>query len=167
MNQSHNPDWGSQNMNQSHKPDWDSQSMNQSHKYDAIINLPHHVSTRHVPMTPLNRAAQFSPFAALTGHEDALAETARLTEAQPELDESQKELLDERLQLIRAHLAEHPEVTFTYFQPDEHKEGGAYLTATGNVRRILEFERQIVLENGTALPVENLISIEGELFTTR
>jgi hypothetical protein len=139
--------------------------MNHSHKYDAIIDLPHHVSTRHVPMSALDRAAQFSPFAALTGHEAAIEETARLTETQRDLDDSQLELLDERLQLIRAHLPEQPLLTFTYYQPDEKKNGGAYLTVTGRVRKILDFEHVIVLEDGTTLPVESLVSIEGELFS--
>jgi hypothetical protein len=140
--------------------------MNHFHKYDAIIDLPHHVSTRHTPMSALDRAAQFSPFAALTGHEAAIEETARLTETQHDLDDSQLELLDERLLQIRAHLSQQPLLTFTYFQPDEKKSGGAYLTVTGRVRKILDFEHVIVLEDGTTLPMERLVSIEGELFSS-
>jgi hypothetical protein len=139
--------------------------MNNSHKYDAILNLPHHVSTRHTPMSALDRAAQFSPFAALTGHAAAIEETARLTESRMELDDSQIELLEQRLQLIRARLAEQPLVTFTYFQPDEKKSGGAYVSATGIVKKILDQERLIVLEDQTALPIDSLISIEGDLFS--
>jgi hypothetical protein len=138
--------------------------MNDSHKYDAILNLPHHVSTRHAPMSALDRAAQFSPFAALTGHAAAIEETARLTESRLELDDSQIELLEQRLQLIRAHLAERPLVTFTYFEPDEKKSGGAYLSATGIVKKILDYERLIVLEDQTVLPIDSLTAIEGELF---
>jgi hypothetical protein len=140
--------------------------MNDSHKYDAILNRPHHVSTRHTPMSPMDRAAQFSPFAALTGHAAAIEETARLTESRMELDDSQMELLDTRLQLLRAHLTEHPLVTFTYFQPDEKKSGGAYLSTTGIVKKILDFERLIVLEDGTHLPFDSLTAIEGELFSS-
>lgn len=134
------------------------------HKYDDIINLPHHVSVRHPRMAPLDRAAQFSPFAALTGHEAAIKETARLTEEWVELDEDSKRLLDEQLQMIREHLPERPEVTFTYFQPDERKHGGAYRTVTGKVKKIDAYGHRIVLEDGTAVSIEKLFSIEGELF---
>lgn len=137
---------------------------NDLHKYDDIINLPHHVSSRHPQMSPLDRAAQFSPFAALTGHEAAIKETARLTEEWVELDESSKEMLDERLQMLREHLSRKPEITFTYFKPDEKKDGGAYLTVAGKVKKIKEYEHQILLEDGTVLPIDNLVSIEGELF---
>jgi hypothetical protein len=137
--------------------------MKNSHKYDAILHLPHHVSSQHVPMSALDRAAQFSPFAALTGHEAAIEETARLTETRRTPDESQMELLDERLQLLRAHLSARPVMTFTYYRPDEKKSGGAYLTATGIVKKILDFERLIILEDGTTLPIDSLTAIEGEL----
>lgn len=135
-----------------------------SHKYDDIINLPHHVSARHPRMSPLDRAAQFSPFAALTGHGAAIKETARLTEEWIELDESRKEMLDERLQMLREHISRKMEITFTYFKPDEKKNGGAYLTVTGTIKKIDEYEHRIIMENGTALNIENLFSIEGELF---
>ena len=135
--------------------------MKDAHKYDDIIRLPHHVSTRHPQMSIHDRAAQFSPFAALTGHDAAIRETERLTEEWVELDEDSKEQLDERLQMIREHLAERPEITFTFFQPDERKRGGAYRTITGKVKRIDEYEHRILLEDGTALMVEHLVSIEG------
>ena len=135
--------------------------MKDAHKYDDIIRLPHHVSTRHPQMSIHDRAAQFSPFAALTGHDAAIRETERLTEEWVELDEDSKEQLDERLQMIREHLAERPEITFTFFQPDERKQGGAYRTITGKVKRIDEYEHRILLEDGTALMVEHLVSIEG------
>lgn len=138
--------------------------MKNEHKYDDIINLPHHVSVRHPQMPLLNRAAQFSPFAALTGYDTAIKETARITEEWIELDESRKEMLDERLQIIRGRIAERLEITFTYFKPDEKKSGGAYLTVTGRVRKIDEYRHQIILEDGTALNMDKLFSIEGELF---
>lgn len=138
--------------------------MNDEHKYDDIIHLPHPVSRNHPQMSLLERAAQFSPFAALTGHDAAIRETARLTEEKSELDENRKEMLDERLQMIRENLSEEPEITFTYFKPDEKKSGGAYLTVIGKVKKINEYEHQILLEDGTVIAIENLFSIEGELF---
>lgn len=138
--------------------------MTDEHKYDDIIDLPHHVSTKHPQMSPMDRAAQFSPFAALSGHDEAIKEMARLTEERGELDESRKEELNERLWSIREHLSERPVITFTYFKPDEKKSGGAYLTVTDKVKRIDEYEHQVLLEDGTVLPIENLFSIEGELF---
>ena len=136
--------------------------MNGTHDYDDIINLPHHVSTRHPQMSMYDRAAQFSPFAALTGHDAAIKETERLTEDWVELDEDSKELLDEKLQVIREHLDEKPEVTFTYFEPDERKQGGAYRTITGKVKKIDEYEHRILLDDGTVLIMEHLFSIEFE-----
>lgn len=138
--------------------------MNDAHKYDDIIHLPHHVSARHPQMSLMDRAAQFSPFAALTGYDAAIKETERLTEEWEELDESRKAMLDERLQIIRENFPGKPEIIFTYFQPDEKKSGGAYLTVTGKVKKINEYEHQIIMEDGTVLPIENLFSIEGELF---
>lgn len=138
--------------------------MNDQHKYDDIIHLPHPVSARHPQMSPLDRAAQFSPFAALTGYDAAIKETERHTEEWIELDENRKEMLDERLQMIREHLSQKPEITFTYYKPDEKKSGGAYLTIMGKVKKINEYGRQLILEDGTALLIENVFSIEGELF---
>lgn len=138
--------------------------MNDEHKYDDIIHLPHPVSCNHPQMSSLERAAQFSPFAALTGHDAAIREAARLTEERSELDESRKEMLDERLQMIRENLSEKPEIAFTYFKPDEKKSGGAYFTVIGKVKKINEYEHQILLEDGTVIAIENLFSIEGELF---
>lgn len=138
--------------------------MSDEHKYDDIIHLPHPVSARHPQMPLYDRAAQFSPFAALTGHEAAIKETARLTEERMELDESAKEMLDERLQMIRENLSRKPEVTFTYFKPDERKSGGAYLTVTGRVKKIDGYEHRILLEDGTVIEIEELAGIEGELW---
>lgn len=136
----------------------------EEHKYDDIINLPHHVSKKHPQMSLLNRAAQFSPFAALTGHEDAIDETARLTDTFIELDEDKKEQLDEQLQLIKKHLDQKPECEITYFKPDEKKDGGTYVTVHGRMKKIDEYVRQIIFTDGTALPIEHIFSIRGELF---
>ena len=143
--------------------------MKEEHKYDDIINLPHPVSTRHPQMSLTDRAAQFSPFAALTGHEAAIRETERLTDEWVELNEDRKELLDEQLQMIRESLTDGkgghnlPEIIFTYFQPDEKKRGGAYISVQGKVRKIDEYGHQVLLEDGTALDIEHIVGIEGAL----
>ena len=144
--------------------------MNEEHKYDDIINLPHHVSTKHPQMSLTDRAAQFSPFAALTGHEAAIKETERLTDEWVELNEDRKELLDERLQMIRESLSggkggqNLPEIVFTYFQPDQKKRGGTYISVQGKVRKIDEYGHQVILEDGTALAIDHVVGIEGALF---
>ncbi len=132
--------------------------------YEDIINLPHHVSTTRAHMSIYDRAAQFSPFAALTGHDVAIKETARLTKERLELDEGTKQLLDERLQLIRKNIESHPEITFTYFVPDEKKEGGKYVTVTGGVKKIDEYKHIIYLEQEKIVPIQEVIAIEGALF---
>ena len=142
--------------------------MNEEHKYDDIINLPHHVSSGHPQMSLLDRAAQFSPFAALTGHAAAIRETERLTEGWVELDEDRKALLDERLKMIREYLSgrkgeqNYPEITFTYFQPDEKKSGGVYINIHGRVKKVDEYNHQVILEDGSFLAIDRLFSIEGE-----
>lgn len=144
--------------------------MREEHKYDDIIRLPHHVSSAHRQMPMLDRAAQFSPFAALTGHDEAVRETQRLTEEWAEPDEDRKALLDERLRMIRERLASGaggarmPEVRFTYFQPDERKEGGAYLSVQGRVKKIDGYGHQVILEDGTALAVGHITDIRGDMF---
>lgn len=134
------------------------------HNYDDIINLPHPVSKRHPQMSLLNRAAQFSPFAALTGHDAAIRETARLTDTFTELDEDLKERLDEKLRLLKENLSQKPEIEATYFQPDERKSGGAYVTIRGRVKKIDEYSRRILFTDGTSFPLERLFSLTGELF---
>ena len=129
----------------------------QSNKYDDIINLPHHVSKTHPQMNIMDRAAQFSPFAALTGFEAAAKETHRLTQPKIELDESQKQLLDEKFHQLEAKLPKEPVVTITYFVPDTKKEGGAYLTVSGKVRKIDYFKKIIQLEQGELLPFDDIL----------
>lgn len=136
----------------------------QSGNYEDIINLPHHVSARH-PQMPLSaRAAQFSPFAALTGHEDAIRETERLTEDFREPDEDRSELLDNKIRLLQENLSENPEVEVTYFQPDSKKTGGAYVTVRGRVKKIDVRSCRMVFTDQTALALDHICSIEGELF---
>ncbi|MFT9057035.1 MAG: hypothetical protein ABF449_10530 [Ethanoligenens sp.] len=132
--------------------------------YNDIIDLPHHVSTKHPPMTAIDRAAQFSPFAALTGYDSAIKETARLTDERVELDESTKDALSDRLQIITDRIKEHPEVAITYFQPDVKKNGGTYITAGGSVKKIDEYERVVVMADGTVIPIEEIVSIDGRIY---
>ena len=134
--------------------------------YDDIINLPHHVSSSRPHMSSIDRAAQFSPFAALTGYDDAVKETARLTEKRVELDESRKAALNERLCIIQDTLVEQPTVIITYFQPDKKKSGGAYVTATGSVKKIDEYVRTVVMHDTTKIPIDEIISIDGEMFSS-
>lgn len=138
--------------------------MSKSNKYDKIINLPHHVSSTRPHMSMIDRAAQFSPFAALTGYDAAVKETARLTEQKIELDEYEKAALDQRILLLQEHLKELPEVTITHFVTDEHKDGGKYVSITEAVKKIDTYEKQIVLVDKSKIPIENILSIEGELF---
>jgi len=132
--------------------------------YDDIINLPHHTSTTHPHMSAYDRAAQFSPFAALTGHDAAISETARLTVTRVELDEYSKADLNQRLSIIQDRMDEQPKVSITYFQPDQRKSGGAYITAAGCVKKIQEYEHTVVMEDDTNIPIDQIIAIEGELF---
>ncbi len=128
--------------------------------YDDIMNLPHHVSTKHPQMSALDRAAQFSPFAALTGHDAAIRETARLTDTKPELNEDKKEELNECLQMLRMQSALKPEVEITYFVPDAKKEGGSYLSVRGNVKKFDAFGHKIIMENGIVIPINDICEIE-------
>ena len=130
-------------------------------KYDDIIHLPHHRSKKHAPMPLIDRAAQFSPFAALTGHDAAIKETARLTERKIELDEYEIAALDERLQMIKMRLdsKKESEVTVTYYQADTRKEGGEYVTVTGIVKKMDEYAKTMVLEDGTRIFIEDMIEI--------
>ena len=130
-------------------------------KYDDIIDLPHHISTTHHRMSMLERAAQFQPFRALTGYEDAVRETARLTDDRVELTEDEKALLDGKLQRLADNLASHPLVTVTYFQPDKKKAGGAYVTATGELKKIDDFTSTLLLTGGERIPIENIVDIQS------
>lgn len=128
--------------------------------YDDIINLPHPTSPRHPRMSAIDRAAQFSPFAALSGHEAAVKETARLTDRRVELTEGAKSELDMTLRLIAEHLPEHPEVSITYFEPDGKKDGGAYRTAIGTVKKIDNFLRTVILTDGQQISIDDIYGIE-------
>lgn len=133
-------------------------------KYDDIINLPHHVSAVHPRMSALDRAAQFSPFAALTGLDAAMEETARVTDAMPQLDEDRKEELDRRLRIIQEHITLRPEIAVTCFFPDVKKAGGACHLITGIVKKLDERTHQMIMENGTSIPIDAICEIECALF---
>ena len=135
-------------------------SKTEQHKYDDIINLSHHVSSRHPQMPMMNRAAQFSPFAALTGYEDAVRETARLTDEKIELDEYEKEELDRKIQWLGSHLDEHIPVSITYFQPDDRKAGGTYEEIVDTIRKINVYEHEILLAKGTKIPIMNILLMD-------
>ncbi len=128
-------------------------------RYDDIITLEHPVSKVHPRMSVMDRAAQFSAFAALSGYEDAIDETERLTETYTELDEGEKEILNEQLLKIKENIASHPAATCTYFEPDPKKEGGAYRTYSGKVRKIDAYEKKLVFEDGTGIWIGSLRDI--------
>ena len=133
-------------------------------KYDAILHLPHHVSEKHPPIPMEERAAQFSPYAALTGFGAVIDETRRLTDPRHMLSEEALSHLNRQYQLLLERLPDRPEITLTYFQPDAKKDGGAYLTLTGRVKKVEAYEQRLVLEDGTAIAMENIMSMEGKVF---
>lgn len=133
-------------------------------KYKDIINLPHHVSETRPKMSMYDRAAQFSPFAALTGHNAALDETARLTDTFVELDENEKEILDAKLHMLMDFADEKPEVTVVYFRPDEKKYGGAYVSVSGYIKRLNTLSREIIMSDETVIPVDSVSEIHGNIF---
>ena len=127
--------------------------------YDDIINLPHHNSKSHLRMSALERGAQFAPFAALTGYDEAVKETARITERQIELDEGEKQELDRRLRFISENLDLNLPVSITYFVPDGKKSGGSYRTVTGTVDKIDTFKRNVFMK-GISIPLDEIYDIE-------
>ncbi|MBR3888832.1 MAG: hypothetical protein IKJ32_07020 [Clostridia bacterium] len=131
--------------------------------YEDIINLPHHTSKKHPRMSLEARSAQFAPFAALTGYDEVLIETARLTNERIEIDETIKVIIDSKLQIIKEHIKEMPLITFMYFVPDSKKDGGKYVTVTGNVKKIDEYRNVLILENKTEIPIKEIIDIKGAI----
>ncbi len=128
--------------------------------YEDIINLPHHVSTRHPQMSMMNRAAQFAPFAALTGHSAAIEETARLTESQQELADEDSEILNQKMAYLREAINEHPTISITYFEPDKRKSGGRYMSIEGQLQNIDDYNQTIVLKNGETIPLKSVLDIQ-------
>ncbi len=136
-----------------------------SEKYKDILNLPHHVSAKRPHMPVIERAAQFAPFAALTGYDAAINEKRRVTYKKIEIDEENLKKLNIKLKLLIKRLADKPEVTFTYFKPDSKKTGGEYIKITDTVKKVKEFERLIVLQSGMEIPMDDIFEIEGEIFS--
>lgn len=126
--------------------------------YDDIINLPHPTSPRHPRMRMIDRAAQFSPFQALSGFGSAIRETARVTGERIELTEDEKAVLDEKLRCL---CETGGEAVFTWFLPDEKKDGGTYVDAVGAIKKIDPLEGRVILTDGTAIPIEDILEIEG------
>ena len=133
--------------------------------YSDMLHLPHQKSKKrpHVPIS--HRAAQFAPFAALTGHDRAIREVARLTTDKVELDQCSLDRLNEKLQLLRMNLPHQPVVSIAHFQQDEKKLGGAYLTTKGIVKKIDDYQNLIVMTSGTVISITDIFDIEcHELF---
>lgn len=137
-----------------------------SGKYDDIIDLLHPTSENHPRMPIADRAAQFSPFAALTGYEAAVRETARLTDERIELNEDELAALDEKLRMVLAWDGEPPLVAITYFRADDRKSGGSYITAQGYIRKLDEFRRTVLMEDGCVIPIDDIVEINSRLFNT-
>ncbi len=137
--------------------------MSNESKYKTIIGLPHHVSERHPPLSRASYAAQFSPFAALSGYDSIVSETARITDEKPDLDEDAKERLSRKLAFVLRHIADKPTISVTYFLPDQKKDGGKVVTAKGTVKRYDELEKVIFMADGEKIPVSSLVEISGEI----
>lgn len=132
--------------------------------YEDIIHLPHPVSRKHPQMSMENRAAQFAPFAALTGFHASIEEAARYTDNQVELDESRYLILNRKIHILIAHLSEKPQVSISYFVQDSNKEGGFYKVISGAVKNIDDYKHEIIMSNGLHIQLKDIIEIEGELF---
>lgn len=138
---------------------------NDKRKYDDIIDLPHHTSDKHPRMSRKNRAAQFSPFAALKGYDAEINETARLTDEKIELSEDRVNNINTKLQIVNDNIDECPEVTIEYFVPDKKKSGGSYITVSGNIRQIDEHERILIMKDGRTIPIDNIYNLNGNIFS--
>jgi hypothetical protein len=129
--------------------------------YADIIDLPHHVSKRHPQMPMEKRAAQFSPFAAVSGHDEAIHETAMLTEDKLELYEDEMNAIDEKLRLLQYHIKEQLKVTVAYFKPDEAKNGGAYVTVTGSAKKVDDVSKMLLLQDGKVIPIKDIQMLQN------
>lgn len=142
------------------KGEYSDMKHNNIHDYDDIITMPHHVSKKHPQMMIVNRAAQFAPFAALTGHKQAIMETERLTDRKIVLDENKKALLNETLQALMNQIQEHPNIEVTYYIPDIKKEGGMYVTSVNRLKRIDEYEQRLIFMDRTSIALDDVYEIE-------
>lgn len=132
--------------------------------YSDIIDHPHYVSKTRPQMSEIERAAQFSPFAALTGYDAAIQETGRLTDERMEIGEEEKAMLDRKQQYLLEIISDKPEITVTYFKPDERKSGGAYVSVTGKLKRLDDVERVLVLTDGKKIPLDDITDLESKSF---
>lgn len=132
--------------------------------YEDIVNLPPHISKKHPQPTMMDRAARFAPFAAITGYEEMVLEEARITEERIDLDEGALTLLNEKLNMIQEFIDEEPEIKITYFEPDKKKSGGAYVSITGTVKRIDEYEHLVIMTDGKKIRIEDIYGLESDLF---
>lgn len=133
-------------------------------QYGDLLQMSYPVASTRVRMSNIERAAQFSPFSALTGYEDAVAETARLTENEKELDENRKSMINEKLTLLLQDHSSEQVVSFIYFQSDTRKSGGKYVTCTGKIQKIDLYQKKILLMDGTQIPIEQLYEIDSDFF---
>ena len=140
--------------------------MNEQDKYREIIDMPRHISDNHPQMTMRDRAAQFSPFAALTGYESSIMEAGRLTESPDVLDDDERSFLDDCLALLAAHIDEHPEVSVEYFVPDEKKSGGKYISVTGKFARIENVGKMLFLKGKEGIYIPYIRKINGSIFSS-
>ena len=131
-------------------------------KYDDILYLPHHQSKVHPHMPREDRAAQFAPFAALTGYDDQIRETARLTDSRIELEENSKDRLNDIMQYIQRHLEDQPQAVITYFVEDERKEGGRYITEHVQIKKIDLLQRRIITADKETIPMDDILDIQTE-----
>ena len=132
--------------------------------YEDIVDLPPHISRKHPQPTMLERAARFAPFAAITGYEEMVLEEARVTDERIDLDEGTLSLLNEKLNMIQEFLDEEPEIKILYFEPDKRKSGGAYVTVTGIVKRIDEYEQFVIMTDGKKIRIGDIYGLESDLF---
>ena len=139
-------------------------NMKYDRQYDDIINLPHHISKKHPQMSLYARSAQFAPFAALTGYEEAVKENARETNERIDIEDELKSILDGKLQIILEQIKNHPEISITYFIADSKKNGGEYVTVTGLVKKVDLYNQYIYLIDNTEIPINEIIDISGDIF---
>lgn len=131
-------------------------------KYDKIINMPHHTSSNRIRMSLLDRAAQFAPFAALTGYEESIKEVARLTDKKIELTDEEFEIINSKIKYIIENKIQE-EIEIIYFVPDEKKDGGCYYTYKGLIKKVDEFNKAIILENREQIKISDIVSFNSDI----
>ena len=132
-----------------------------SNKYNDIINLPHHVSKKYPQMSLESRSAQFAPFAALVGYEDAIKETGRITFERKDFDEEYQSILDRKLQIVKENIILKPKLKITYFENDTKKDGGSYITVLENIEKFNEYREVIILKNNQEIPIKDIVDIDS------